>query len=69
MRLYGILNDEFIGEYIIDNISANIEDFKPMDNVYYTDNLFIVNCYIPTISIDPFCYYYIIRIFAVCKML
>ena len=38
MRLYGILNDEFIGEYIIDNISTNIEDFKPMDNVYYTDN-------------------------------
>lgn len=38
MRLYGILNDEFIGEYIIDNISTNIEDFKPKDNVYYTDN-------------------------------
>lgn len=38
MRLYGILNDEFIGEYIIDNISTNIEDFKPTDNVYYTDN-------------------------------
>lgn len=38
MRLYGILNDEFIGAYIIDNISTNIEDFKPTDNVYYTDN-------------------------------
>lgn len=38
MRLYGILDDEFIGAYIIDNISTNIEDFKPTDNVYYTDN-------------------------------
>lgn len=38
MRLYGILKDDLIGEYIIDNISTNIEDFKHTDNVYYTDN-------------------------------
>ena len=38
MRLYGILKDDLIGEYIIDNTSTNIKDFKPTDNVYYTDN-------------------------------
>ena len=38
MRLYGILKDDLIGEYIIDNTSTNIEDFKHTDNVYYTDN-------------------------------
>jgi hypothetical protein len=38
MRLYGILKDDLIGEYIIDNTSTSIEDFKHTDNVYYTDN-------------------------------
>lgn len=32
MRLYGILKDNLIGEYIIDNTSTNIEDFKHTDN-------------------------------------
>lgn len=38
MRLYGILDTDFVGEYFINNISTNIEDFKPTNNVYYTDN-------------------------------